>query len=177
VVITSSTATISNGAAHFATIARSARVRKTTVKSDMDPAQGWRSGSCDVTCTTTISKPSRGFTSRSVWRALFRWLQLLARVKQIAPRALPNPIDGGPGESREEIMQVMDDCAPPMSIHHRYLRPAANMPPSAFLEPDEFKALEQIAHAKLPDGLREPAHALLWLPAKASRSERAWRSR
>jgi lipoic acid synthetase len=74
-------------------------------------------------------------------------------VKQIDPDAFTKSgLMVGLGESREEIMQVMDDLRAAdvdfLTIG-QYLQPSRkHAAVMRFWEPDEFKALEQIARAK-----------------------------
>ena len=79
--------------------------------------------------------------------------QLLERAKELVPTGFTKSgLMVGLGESREEIMQVMDDLRAarvdfltigqylqPTRKHHEVKR---------FVPPDEFKALETIAYAK-----------------------------
>jgi len=80
-------------------------------------------------------------------------LRLLARVKEIDPSMFTKSgLMVGLGESREEIMQVMDDLRAAevdfLTIG-QYLQPTRkHAPVERFVPPDEFKALESIARAK-----------------------------
>jgi len=80
-------------------------------------------------------------------------LRLLARVKEIDPHAFTKSgLMVGLGESREEIMQVMDDLRAAnvdfLTIG-QYLQPTRkHAAVERFWTPDEFKALEAIARAK-----------------------------
>jgi lipoyl synthase len=80
-------------------------------------------------------------------------LRLLARVKEIEPSMFTKSgVMVGLGESREEIMQVMDDLRAAevdfLTIG-QYLQPTRkHAPVERFVPPDEFKALEAIARAK-----------------------------
>jgi lipoic acid synthetase len=80
-------------------------------------------------------------------------LRLLARVKEIDPNAFTKSgLMVGLGESREEIMQVMDDLRAAnvdfLTIG-QYLQPTRKHAPVArFWTPEEFAALESIARAK-----------------------------
>jgi lipoic acid synthetase len=80
-------------------------------------------------------------------------LRLLARVKEIEPSMFTKSgLMVGLGESREEIMQVMDDLRAAevdfLTIG-QYLQPTRkHAPVERFVPPDEFKALEAIARAK-----------------------------
>ena len=83
----------------------------------------------------------------------FASLQLLARVKEIDPNAFTKSgLMVGLGESREEIMQVMDDLRAAnvdfLTIG-QYLQPTRKHAEVArFRTPEEFKALEATARAK-----------------------------
>ena len=80
-------------------------------------------------------------------------LRLLARVKEMDPGAFTKSgLMVGLGETREEIMQVMDDlraaCVDFLTIG-QYLQPSRkHAAVDRFWTPDEFKALEGIARAK-----------------------------
>ena len=80
-------------------------------------------------------------------------LRLLARVKEIDPSMFTKSgLMVGLGESREEIMQVMDDLRAAdvdfLTIG-QYLQPTRkHAAVERFWTPDEFKALESIARAK-----------------------------
>jgi lipoic acid synthetase len=80
-------------------------------------------------------------------------LRLLARVKEIDPSAFTKSgLMVGLGESREEIMQVMDDLRAAnvdfLTIG-QYLQPSRkHAPVDRFWTPDEFKSLEAIARSK-----------------------------
>src|SRR5215467_7508847 len=80
-------------------------------------------------------------------------LRLLERAKEIAPNGFTKSgLMVGLGESREEIMQVMDDLRMAnvdfLTIG-QYLQPTRKHAPiERFWAPEEFEALEQIARAK-----------------------------
>ena len=80
-------------------------------------------------------------------------LRLLAQVKEIAPNAFTKSgLMVGLGESREEIMQVMDDLRAAdvdfLTIG-QYLQPTLKHAPVAnFWTPEEFEGLEAVARAK-----------------------------
>ena len=80
-------------------------------------------------------------------------LRLLARVKEIDPNAFTKSgLMVGLGETREEIMQVMDDLRAAdvdfLTIG-QYLQPTRkHAAVERFWTPDEFKGLESIARAK-----------------------------
>ncbi len=80
-------------------------------------------------------------------------LRLLERAKEIAPTGFTKSgLMVGLGESREEIMQVMDDlrvAGVDFLTIGQYLQPTRkHVPIDRFWTPDEFAALEQIARAK-----------------------------
>ncbi len=83
----------------------------------------------------------------------FASLRLLQRVKEINPQAFTKSgLMVGLGETREEVMQVMDDlraAGVDFLTIGQYLQPTRKHAPVArFWTPDEFKALEGIARAK-----------------------------
>ena len=91
----------------------------------------------------TVRPGARYFTS----------LRLLERAKELAPDGFTKSgLMVGLGESREEIMQVMDDlraAGVDFLTIGQYLQPTRKHAALArFWSPDEFKALEQIACAK-----------------------------
>jgi lipoic acid synthetase len=80
-------------------------------------------------------------------------LRLLERAKEIAPEGFTKSgLMLGLGESREEVMQVMDDlraAGVDFLTLGQYLQPSRKHAAVAkFWSPDEFAALEQIARAK-----------------------------
>jgi lipoyl synthase len=83
----------------------------------------------------------------------FTSLQLLARAKELVPEGFTKSgLMVGLGESREEIMQVMDDLRAAnvdfLTIG-QYLQPTKKHAALArFWTPEEFKGLEQVARAK-----------------------------
>jgi len=83
----------------------------------------------------------------------FASLRLLERAKELEPAGFTKSgLMVGLGESREEIMQVMDDlraAGVDFLTIGQYLQPTKKHAPLVrFWTPDEFKALEQIARAK-----------------------------
>jgi lipoic acid synthetase len=83
----------------------------------------------------------------------FASLQLLARAKEIAPDGFTKSgLMVGLGESREEIMQVMDDlraAGVDFLTVGQYLQPTKKHAAIArFWTPEEFRSLEAIARAK-----------------------------
>jgi lipoic acid synthetase len=83
----------------------------------------------------------------------FASLRLLERAKELVPDGFTKSgLMVGLGESREEIMQVMDDLRAArvdfLTIG-QYLQPTRKHAPlDRFWSPDEFKGLEQVARAK-----------------------------
>jgi len=83
----------------------------------------------------------------------FHSLRLLQRVKEFDPAMFTKSgIMVGLGETRNEVLQVMDDLRSAdvdfLTIG-QYLQPTRKHAPVArFVPPDEFKALETIAYAK-----------------------------
>jgi lipoic acid synthetase len=83
----------------------------------------------------------------------FASLQLLARAKELVPAGFTKSgLMVGLGESRDEIMQVMDDLRAAnvdfLTIG-QYLQPSRKHHPVVrYVPPDEFKALATIAYAK-----------------------------
>ena len=80
-------------------------------------------------------------------------LRLLERAKELAPDGFTKSgLMVGLGESREEIMQVMDDlraAGVDFLTIGQYLQPTRKHAPlERFWSPDEFRALEQIARSK-----------------------------
>ena len=118
--------------------------------------------------STTISKPCRGSISRSGPGArYFASLRLLERVKEIDPDAFTKSgLMVGLGESREEIMQVMDDLRAAnvdfLTIG-QYLQPTRKHAElERFWTPEEFAGLEASgARQGIPDGVGVAADALL----------------
>jgi len=83
----------------------------------------------------------------------FASLRLLQRVKEIDPQSFTKSgLMVGLGESREEVMQVMDDlrsAGVDFLTIGQYLQPTRKHAPVArFWTPEEFQALEAIARAK-----------------------------
>ena len=80
-------------------------------------------------------------------------LRLLERAKEIAPRGFTKSgLMVGLGESRQEVMQVMDDlraAGVDFLTIGQYLQPSRKHAAVArFWTPEEFRSLEQIARAK-----------------------------
>jgi lipoic acid synthetase len=149
------------GAAHFAATVRAIRARspKTSIEI-LTPDFLRKDGAVEIVMTAppdvynhNLETVPRLYLSVRPGARYFASLQLLARVKQIDPDAFTKSgLMVGLGESREEIMQVMDDLRAAdvdfLTIG-QYLQPSRkHAAVMRFWEPDEFKALEQIARAK-----------------------------
>jgi lipoic acid synthetase len=83
----------------------------------------------------------------------FASLRLLERAKELSPEGFTKSgLMVGLGESREEIMQVMDDLRAAnvdFITIGQYLQPTKKHHPVArYLEPEEFEALKTVAYAK-----------------------------
>jgi lipoic acid synthetase len=83
----------------------------------------------------------------------FHSLRLLQRVKELDPAMFTKSgIMVGLGETREQVMQVMDDMRSAdidFITIGQYLQPTRKHAPiDRFVTPDEFKAYESIAYAK-----------------------------
>jgi lipoic acid synthetase len=83
----------------------------------------------------------------------FHSLRLLQRVKELAPKMFTKSgIMVGLGESRDEVLQVMDDLRSAdvdfLTIG-QYLQPTRkHAEVKAFVTPEEFKAYEGVAYSK-----------------------------
>ena len=96
--------------------------------------------------------PSRYLSIRPGAR-YFHSLRLLQRVKELDPRMFTKSgIMVGLGETREEVLQVMDDMRSAdidFITIGQYLQPTRKHAPiDRFVTPEEFKAYETIAYAK-----------------------------
>ena len=83
----------------------------------------------------------------------FHSLRLLQRVKELEPKMFTKSgIMVGLGETREQVMQVMDDMRSAdvdFITIGQYLQPTRKHAPiDRFVTPDEFKSYESIAYAK-----------------------------
>jgi lipoic acid synthetase len=149
------------GAAHFAATVRAIRDRSPGTTIEILTPDFWRK---DGAVETVMGSPPdvfnhnletvpRLYLSIRPGARYFASLQLLARVKEIDPNAFTKSgLMVGLGESREEIMQVMDDLRAAnvdfLTIG-QYLQPTRKHAEVArFWTPDEFKALEATARAK-----------------------------
>ncbi|MFL9826083.1 lipoyl synthase, partial [Rhodoplanes sp. SY1] len=149
------------GAAHFAAVIRAIRARapKTSIEV-LTPDFLRKAGAAEVVVAAKPdvfnhnleTVPSLYLTVRPGAR-YFNSIRLLQQVKEIDPTMFTKSgIMVGLGETRNEILQVMDDLRAAdvdfLTIG-QYLQPTRKHHPVArFLTPDEFKSLETIAYAK-----------------------------
>ncbi len=149
------------GAAHFAAVVRAIRARtpRTTIEI-LTPDFLRKPGALetvvaarpDVFNHNLETVPSHYLRIRPGAR-YFHSLRLLQRVKEIAPESFTKSgIMVGLGETRDEVLQVMDDLRSAdvdfLTIG-QYLQPTRkHAEVKAFVTPDEFKAYERIARAK-----------------------------
>ena len=149
------------GAAHFAQTIRAIRARcpSTTIEV-LTPDFLRKDGALetvvaakpDVFNHNLETVPSLYLTVRPGAR-YFHSLRLLQRVKEFDPAMFTKSgIMVGLGETRNEVLQVMDDlraAGVDFLTIGQYLQPTRKHAPVArFVPPDEFKALETIAYAK-----------------------------
>jgi lipoic acid synthetase len=149
------------GAAHFAAVVRAIRAHspKTTIEI-LTPDFLRKEGAVETVMTAppdvfnhNLETVPRLYLTVRPGARYFTSLSLLARVKEIDPNAFTKSgVMVGLGETREEIMQVMDDLRAAnvdfLTIG-QYLQPSRKHAAVArFWTPDEFKALEALARAK-----------------------------
>jgi lipoic acid synthetase len=149
------------GAEHFAATIRAIRARapKTTIEI-LTPDFLRKDGAVEIVMQSppdvfnhNLETVPRLYLKIRPGARYFTSLALLARVKQIDPDAFTKSgLMVGLGETREEIMQVMDDLRAAnvdfLTIG-QYLQPTRkHAAVDRFWTPDEFKALEAIARAK-----------------------------
>jgi lipoic acid synthetase len=149
------------GAAHFATTVRAIRARspKTTIEI-LTPDFLRKEGAVETVMKAppdvfnhNLETVPRLYLSVRPGARYFVSLQLLARVKDIDPGAFTKSgLMVGLGESREEIMQVMDDLRAAkvdfLTIG-QYLQPTKKHAKlERFWTPEEFSSLESLARAK-----------------------------
>jgi lipoic acid synthetase len=149
------------GAAHFAATVRAIRARAphTTIEI-LTPDFLRKDGAIDTVMRDppdvfnhNLETVPRLYLSVRPGARYFASLQLLSRVKEIDPGAFTKSgLMVGLGETREEIMQVMDDlraAGVDFLTIGQYLQPSRKHAAVArFWTPDEFKGLETIARAK-----------------------------
>ena len=149
------------GAAHFAAVVKAIRARspRTTIEI-LTPDFLRKEGAVEIVMgqppdvyNHNLETVPRLYLTVRPGARYFASLRLLARVKEIDPNAFTKSgLMVGLGESREEIMQVMDDLRSAnvdfLTIG-QYLQPTRkHAAVERFWTPDEFKALETIARAK-----------------------------
>ena len=149
------------GAAHFAAVVKAIRARapKTTIEI-LTPDFLRKEGAVETVMAAppdvfnhNLETVPRLYLTVRPGARYFASLRLLAHVKEIDPNAFTKSgLMVGLGESREEIMQVMDDLRAAevdfLTIG-QYLQPSRkHAAVERFWTPDEFKALEAIARAK-----------------------------
>src|SRR3984893_9921291 len=149
------------GAAHFAAVIRAVRARCTSTTIEvLTPDFLRKDGAAetvvaarpDVFNHNLETVPSLYLTVRPGAR-YFASLRLLQKVKELDPQAFTKSgIMVGLGETRNEVLQVMDDLRSAevdfLTIG-QYLQPSRKHHAVArFVTPDEFKAYEAIAYAK-----------------------------
>ena len=149
------------GAAHFAAVIRAVRARCTSTTIEvLTPDFLRKDGAAetvvaarpDVFNHNLETVPSLYLTVRPGAR-YFASLRLLQTAKELDPQVFTKSgIMVGLGETRNEVLQVMDDLRSAevdfLTIG-QYLQPSRKHHAVArFVTPDEFKAYEAIAHAK-----------------------------
>jgi lipoyl synthase len=149
------------GAGHFAKTVRAIRMRspKTTIEI-LTPDFLRKEGAVERVMEAppdvynhNLETVPRLYLSIRPGARYFASLQLLAKVKEIDPRMFTKSgLMVGLGESRGEIMQVMDDlraAGVDFLTIGQYLQPTRkHAAVERFWTPDEFKGLEAIARAK-----------------------------
>jgi lipoic acid synthetase len=152
---------VDGGAAHFAAVIGAVRARcpKTTIEV-LTPDFLRKEGAAatviaarpDVFNHNLETVPSLYLTVRPGAR-YFQSIRLLQQAKELDPKLFTKSgIMVGLGETRNEVLQVMDDLRSAevdfLTIG-QYLQPSRKHHPVArFVPPDEFKAYEIIAYAK-----------------------------
>jgi lipoyl synthase len=149
------------GAEHFAAVIRAIRARcpQTTIEvltpdflRKARAAETVVAAKPDVFNHNLETVPAKYLTVRPGAR-YFASIRLLQRVKEIDPSMFTKSgIMVGLGEERNEVLQVMDDLRAAdvdFLTVGQYLQPSPkHHPVKRFVPPDEFKALETIAHGK-----------------------------
>ena len=149
------------GAGHFAAVVAALRARSPGTSIELlIPDFLNKAGALETvlaavpTCSITTSKPCRGYISGSGPGArYYHSLRLLERAKKIAPDVFTKSgLMLGLGETRDEVMQVMDDlrtAGVDMLTLGQYLQPTRqHAEVRRFVPPDEFDGLRQVALAK-----------------------------
>jgi lipoyl synthase len=149
------------GAAHFAAVIAAVRARCPTVTIEvLTPDFLRKEGAAatvvaarpDVFNHNLETVPSRYLTVRPGAR-YFHSIRLLQQVKELCPGLFTKSgIMVGLGETRNEVLQVMDDlrsAGVDFLTVGQYLRPSRkHHAVERYVTPDEFKAFETIAYAK-----------------------------
>ncbi|MGD0191982.1 MAG: lipoyl synthase [Rhizomicrobium sp.] len=149
------------GAAHFAATIRAIReLSPATTVEVLTPDFLRKTGSIEVVMRAqpdvfnhNLETVPRLYLTVRPGARYFASLRLLERAKELAPEGFTKSgLMVGLGESREEIMQVMDDlrtAGVDFITIGQYLQPSRKHAAVArFWEPGEFAGLEQIARAK-----------------------------
>ena len=149
------------GAAHFAQVIRAIRrVNPGTTIEVLTPDFLRKSGAIEIVMDAApdvfnhnLETVPRLYLSVRPGARYYASLRLLERAKEIAPTGFTKSgLMVGLGESREEVMQVMDDlraAGVDFLTVGQYLQPSRKHAAVArFWTPEEFQALEQIARAK-----------------------------
>ncbi|MFP5469274.1 MAG: lipoyl synthase [Alphaproteobacteria bacterium] len=149
------------GAAHFASVIGAVRDKNPTTSIEVLTPDFLRKAgaiACVVTARPDVYNHNletvpRLYPSVRPGARYFSSLRLLQQVKEIDPAMFTKSgIMVGLGESREEVLQVMDDLRAAdvdfLTIG-QYLQPTAkHRPIDRFVTPDEFAALAESAYAK-----------------------------
>jgi len=149
------------GAAHFALVVGAIRARcpQTTIEI-LTPDFLRKDGAADLVIDAApdvfnhnLETVPRLYLSIRPGARYYHSLRLLERVKERAPQVFTKSgIMVGLGETREEVMQVMDDmrsAGVDFITIGQYLQPTRkHAAVERFVTPDEFKSFESIARAK-----------------------------
>ena len=149
------------GAAHFAAVVRAIRERapNTTIEI-LTPDFLRKDGAVDVVIDSkpdvfnhNLETAPRLYLNIRPGARYFHSLRLLEKVKDRDPQIFTKSgIMVGLGETREEVMQVMDDMRSAgidFITIGQYLQPTRKHAPiDRFVHPDEFKSYETLARAK-----------------------------
>jgi lipoyl synthase len=149
------------GARHFAAVIRATRARSpaTTIEV-LTPDFLRKKGALELVVAArpdvfnhNLETVPRLYLNIRPGARYFTSLRLLQQAKELDPQGFTKSgLMVGLGESREEIMQVMDDLRAAnvdFLTVGQYLQPSRRHAPiDRFWTPDEFKALEDIAYAK-----------------------------
>jgi lipoyl synthase len=149
------------GAAHFAAVVRAIRAAApTTTIEILTPDFHRKPGAPEVVIESrpdvfnhNLETVPRLYLSVRPGARYYHSLRLLERVKEQDPvQFTKSGLMVGLGETKEEVMQVMDDmrsAGVDFITIGQYLQPTRKHAPiDRFWHPDEFRALEEIARAK-----------------------------